>query len=67
MKVKTSQTKSCLYIALLVAVGLLTGCSGYSALSSGEASPAIVAAGWANGSEADYSGDLLVLEVFATW
>ncbi len=64
---RTSKTPICFWVACLLGLGLLSGCSGYSALSSGEAAPAIVAEGWANGAEADFAGDVLVLEVFATW
>ena len=57
--------------ALLVAIGLaaLTGCgSRYSALSPGNQAPAVQAAGWTNGGPPeDLEGNVVVLEMFATW
>ena len=58
----------------LFAFGLISvqfaGCSasGYSALSSGSEAPTIQAAGWTNGGPpTDLEGNVIVLEIFATW
>jgi|GEM_PF-4111592 len=60
-------------VTLMLALGsaAIIGCgsgSGYSALSSGSEAPAITATGWTNGDPPeDLEGNIVVLEMFATW
>ena len=50
------------------AILCLSGCGGYSALSSGSTFPDLEVAGWTNGGPpSDLNGNVVVLEVFATW
>lgn len=56
----------CLMCLLLLIVA--NGCSSYSALPSGSEAPAITANGWIHGkAPPDLDGNVVVLEVFATW
>lgn len=59
------------FLVTVAFTGIITmsGCgSGYSALPSGSQAPEIQAAGWTNGGPpADLEGNVIVLEMFATW